>query len=194
MENENLIESIIHRGWYTCPNFIDDEVCQKLIAQLKQSELTAAHIGQGSKRALNQELRNDTICWFNDENLSEFQQLYLSKIHRLMDVINRELFLGLKQFEGHFAHYRPSGFYKKHLDQFKSNQERLVSVITYLNSPLVGGELRLYKKENPDEKEIDISPCAGTLVCFLSNQIYHEVLPTENERYSITGWLRTTIR
>ncbi|MGB2150512.1 MAG: 2OG-Fe(II) oxygenase, partial [Cobetia amphilecti] len=33
-------------------------------------------------------------------------------------------------------------------------------------------------------------PEAGTFVCFLSEQIPHEVLPTHQARASVTGWFR----
>ena len=66
-------------------------------------------------------------------------------------------------------------------------------MITYLNTPESGGELRIFRRDNPEEIAADIIPKAGSLVCFLSNQIYHEVLPTTGERLSIAGWLRTTI-
>lgn len=192
MDQELLISSLIERGWYSCDMFLDQTLCQSLIAELHALPLRAARIGKGNSEKILADIRNDSIYWLN-EHQSVTQSLYLKKMDELMTVLNRELYLGLKQFEGHFARYEKSGFYKKHIDQFAGNNERLVSAITYLNTPVVGGELRIYKRDNPDEVEIDIAPKEGRLVCFLSNQIYHEVRPTENERYSIAGWLRTTI-
>jgi SM-20-related protein len=149
-------------------------------------------VGKASNEKHIPTIRNDSIFWLSP-GVSPYQTIYLQKMDELIGIFNRELYLGLRQFEGHFARYDSSGFYKKHLDQFACNSERLISVITYLNTPLSGGELRIYSRENPEEVEKDIKPKAGTLVCFLSNQIYHEVLKTEGVRYSIAGWLRTTI-
>jgi SM-20-related protein len=47
-----------------------------------------------------------------------------------------------------------------------------------------GGALRLYLPDGPH----DVSPCAPTLVAFLSERFEHEVLPARRERLSLTGW------
>lgn len=193
MDQKKLISSLIERGWYSCDAFLDPFLCEKLLNDLHSSPLKKAKIGNGSSEHLNSGIRNDSIYWLDENNDSPAQKEYLEEINALMMLLNRELYLGLKQFEGHFAKYDPNGFYAKHIDQFKGNNERLISVITYLNTPKSGGELRIYKKDNPEEIEADIIPKTGSLVCFLSNQIYHEVRPTNSERYSVTGWLRTTI-
>ncbi|MBC7540017.1 MAG: 2OG-Fe(II) oxygenase [Bacteriovorax sp.] len=193
MDQENLIFSLIERGWYSCESFLDPTLCQSLITELNSFPLRASKIGKGSNEQIIPSVRNDSIYWLSETHNSRVQNEYLDQINKLIRILNRELYLGLKQFEGHFARYDQDGFYKKHLDQFKGNNERLVSVITYLNTPLQGGELKIYSRDNQDVVEVEIAPRAGTLVCFLSNQIYHEVLPTKSERLSIAGWLRTTI-
>jgi SM-20-related protein len=193
MDQENLISSLVASGWYHCHAFIDPLLCQKLVLELNSRALRSAKIGKGSNEQNNVEIRNDSLFWFSETSPCLAQNEYLEKMNKLMGIINQELYLGLRQFEGHFTRYDQGGFYKKHLDQFKGNNERLISVIAYLNTPPEGGQLRIYSRDNPDIVEIDITPKAGSLVCFLSNQIYHEVLPTTSERLSIAGWLRTTI-
>jgi SM-20-related protein len=193
MDQENLISALVDSGWYHCQAFIDPLLCQKLVSELNSRALRMAKIGKGSNEQNNIEIRNDSLFWFSETSPCLAQNEYLEEMNKLMGIINQELYLGLKQFEGHFARYDQGGFYKKHLDQFKGNNERLISVIAYLNTPPEGGQLRIYSRNNPEIIEIDISPKAGSLVCFLSNQIYHEVLPTTSERLSIAGWLRTTI-
>ncbi len=192
MDKELLIPSLIERGWYSCDHFIDDSLCRDLINEMHSLPLRPAKIGKGQAEQRASEIRNDSIFWLTEQQ-GIASDRYLKKANDLIDILNRELYLGLKQFEGHFARYDQNGFYKKHLDQFVGNSERLVSLITYLNTPASGGKLRIYKKENPEEIELDLAPIAGRMVCFLSNQIYHEVMPTNSERYSVTGWLRTTI-
>jgi SM-20-related protein len=194
MFEENLILSLIERGWYSDESFLDHDLCQKLLTELQMCPLRESKIGKGSREQIVPTIRNDSIFWLSETHNSPAQTEYLLKMDALMDLINRELFLGLKQFEGHFARYEKGGFYRRHLDQFAGNNERLISIITYLNGPIEGGELRIYSRDNPNQIEIDLSPKPGSLVCFLSNQIYHEVLPTSSERLSIAGWLRTTIR
>lgn len=192
MDQQNLITSLIDRGWYVCENYLNTELCEGLLKDLHSSKLSPARVGKGHNKQRQEDIRNDSICWLY-ENQSVFQDQYLKKINQLMNLLNSELFLGLKQFEGHFALYQKKGFYKKHLDQFEKNSERQVSVVSYLNTPVDGGELRIFNRDNHHEIDVQVTPKAGTCVCFLSDQIYHEVLPTLNERYSIAGWLRTNI-
>jgi len=48
-----------------------------------------------------------------------------------------------------------------------------------------GGELVIYK----DEQEIIIEPLGKRLLLIKSDTIEHEVLTTNIQRYSLTGWL-----
>ncbi len=192
MDQELLISSLIERGWFGHDLFLDPTHCETLVNEIQSLPLKAAKVGKGNSEKIISDIRNDSIFWLN-EHQSSAQDLYLQKMNDLMNLINRELYLGLKQFEGHFARYDKNGYYKKHLDQFAGNTERMFTAVTYLNTPLSGGELRIYKRDNSEEIELDFAPKAGSLVCFLSKQIYHEVLPTNSERYSIAGWFRTNI-
>jgi SM-20-related protein len=105
-----------------------------------------------------------------------------------MRFINRSLFLSLKDVELHTTVYPAGAYYKRHLDQFKAGDHRKLSVICYLNkdwTDALGGQLRLYIKGGI----IDVLPLAGRLVCFRSDNIEHEVLPSRKERLSVTGWM-----
>ena len=106
----------------------------------------------------------------------------------LIAYMNKTLYLSLKDFEVHMTVYPAGSFYKRHLDQFKKDDHRKLSVICYLNSDWKeehGGQLRMYF----ENKTQDFLPLAGRLVCFRSDQIEHEVLPSTRERLSITGWI-----
>src|SRR5690606_33675317 len=98
----------------------------------------------------------------------------------------------LFSFESHFAHYGTGDFYKKHLDAFKGETNRVLSLVYYLNPgwlPEDGGELKLYLSED-EGRTINVTPAFGTLVVFLSEDFPHEVLPAKRDRYSIAGWFR----
>jgi len=63
--------------------------------------------------------------------------------------------------------------------------------VLYLNegwTRAAGGELRLYDAAGGYR---DVEPMAGRLVCFLTPGREHEVLPTQLDRLSISGWFRT---
>ncbi|MNU05986.1 hypothetical protein D3C72_2509970 [compost metagenome] len=52
-----------------------------------------------------------------------------------------------------------------------------------------GGQIRLYLDADCREF-VDVEPEAGTLVLFLSDRFWHEVLPARQQRLSVTGWYR----
>jgi SM-20-related protein len=66
-----------------------------------------------------------------------------------------------------------------------------LTFILYLNENWTaadGGLLRFW----PDERTaaLEIEPAGGTLVTFLSDRFWHEVLPAQRQRLSLTGWFR----
>lgn len=192
MDKESFIVSLIERGWFMTDAFLDHTHCQNLVNDLKGLPLREAKIGRGSAEHRHTQIRNDSIYWLSPGS-SDAQDLFLSQMDELMLFLNRELYLGLKQFEGHYARYDKGQFYKKHSDRFIGSTERLVTTVNYLNTPASGGELRIYNKDNNELIDADVKPVEGRLVCFLTSQIYHEVLPAEKTRYSIAGWFRTNI-
>ena len=82
---------------------------------------------------------------------------------------------------------------RQDLCAFKGQANRVLSVVLYLN-PVWGcgdgGEMVLYSDTDPSAVLCKISPHAGTLVVFLSEDFPHEVLPALRDRYSIAGWFR----
>ena len=104
--------------------------------------------------------------------------------------LNRELFLGLDEYESHFAFYAPGASYMQHRDRFRDDDSRTVSVIVYLNAdwlPEHGGALRLHPEGLSTR---DISPVGSRIAVFLSADMLHEVLPATRDRLSLTGWFR----
>ena len=168
---------------------------EDMVASLQQRawELTMggynnAGVGRNQQQMVNTAIRGDEICWLEGESAGE--QLWLAWMQELQTLLNRHLLLGLFSFESHFAHYPPGTFYKKHVDAFKGQANRVLSVVAYLNDewePDAGGELVLYPEGSPTLK---VAPTRGTLVVFLSEDIPHEVLTSQRDRFSIAGWFR----
>src|SRR5690606_676284 len=112
--------------------------------------------------------------------------------------VNRHLFTGLRSFEAHYAIYPAGTRYARHLDQFQGDRNRSISCVFYLNERWTdedGGQLRLYLPSSgggaENECVVQLLPVAGTLVCFRSDRVPHEVLPSLRERRSVAGWFRT---
>lgn len=147
-----------------------------------------AGIGKSLDKQINEAIRGDYIHWVDRTSAQSALQSYLTKLNELILFVNQNLFLSLKDYEVHMTIYPPGAYYKRHLDQFKKDDHRKLSVICYLNENWredEGGQLRIYSPE----KDIDFLPVAGRLVCFRSDQLEHEVLPATRPRLSLTGWI-----
>lgn len=150
-----------------------------------------AAIGRGPTRQFTPAIRGDEILWLDPAALTPPQSEYWQIIAAIRARLNREFFLGLNDFEAHFARYPASSHYARHRDTFRDDDKRCVSCTLYLNPdwPAAnGGCLRLYP---PAARPVDVSPQAGTLVMFLARDLEHEVLPTRGVRHSLTGWLKS---
>lgn len=191
---ENILNDLEQKGWSIQENFFPDALIKNLKNTLfnfrQQGKLKQAGIGRDNNFHIEQSVRSDEINWFDEEQITSAQQEYLKITQELQESINQKFYLGLFEFEVHFALYSPNAFYKRHLDQHKNQDSRVLTVITYLNEnwdKKDGGELQLYLKNG---QTVSVPPNAGTLVCFMSAEFEHEVLPAKRERASLTGWFR----
>lgn len=187
-----LADGIAETGYAVVDNFLNPEEVQNIqeLDGFKNGllQFKKAGIGKSQEKQINEAIRGDYIQWIKPESAEPPLQVYLSKLEELISFVNQNLYLSLKDFEVHQTIYPIGTFYKRHLDQFKKEDHRKLSVICYLNSDWKesdGGQLRIYL-ENETK---DVFPLAGRLVCFRSDLLEHEVLPATRERLSITGWL-----
>jgi len=186
-------DDLAEHGWSLQPAFLPAELGAALAVECRAraaaGELSAAAVGRGAGQAVREGIRGDHIQWL-EPGQSSASDRYLALMDALRLVLNRQLYLGLEDFEGHFALYPPGAFYQKHLDRFRDDDRRTVSAVLYLNDdwrPEHAGELRLYLADGSTR---DVPPHAGSLVLFLSGDFPHEVLPANRERLSLTGWFR----
>jgi len=192
-DTEQLITAIASDGYAVIEDFLPAAIIGDLVneALALQSAGSLRKALTGRDQFSNAvQLRDDLIHWL-DTPTSTAQQAYLQAMQSLRESLNQALYLGLFEFETHFAIYPAGGGYSKHLDQIRGSEARQVSSILYLNQHWPtddGGELRLYLDESSHR---DIVPTGGKLVIFLSKRFWHEVLPAKRQRISLTGWFRT---
>jgi len=193
-----LLDDIEVQGWGIIPQFIPAQVVQQLKQNLlhrqTNGEFHHAAVGKDKQTQVRADIRGDETLWWQENDLTNNQKTYYQYIDILRNALNSAFFLGLDEFECHYACYPIGAFYQKHLDSFRKNNTRLISCILYLNDDwreAYGGQLRTYNTEG--EGFTDTSPIGGTLVCMRSDTVWHEVLPASHARYSITGWLRKEI-
>ncbi|KPU58022.1 2OG-Fe(II) oxygenase superfamily protein [Pseudomonas fluorescens] len=188
-----IVDDLAEHGWSQQNIFLPQDLTRALAAECRkraaEGELAPAAVGRGPSSEIREGIRGDHIQWI-DPGQAEVCDSYLSLMDSLREAINRGLFLGLEDFESHFALYPPGAFYLKHVDRFRDNDRRMVSAVVYLNDgwlPEHGGQLRMYLD---NDRVYDVEPVGGCLVVFLSGEVPHEVLPATRDRLSLTGWFR----
>lgn len=192
---EQLCDGLEQRGFVHLNGLFSDELLSALhgeIALLDENyALQRAGIGRGSDHLLEKTIRTDKIHWLMGDTLAQCQ--FQKKLEELRIAINRRLMLGLFASESMYAVYREGDFYKKHLDSFKGEKNRILSMVLYLNpiwEAQWGGLLDVYADEQALMPFAHVAPHFGDMVLFLSEDIPHEVTPTTVNRYSIATWFR----
>ena len=184
-----LIDALTTQGYYVW----DDFLTESQVAQLRDSipeDWKKARIGRNDEVVRESAIRSDKIQWLTPA-MGQPVESFLTKMEQIRLEANRHFFLGLFEYEAHFAKYEKGDFYQKHLDCFKGNENRRLTTVFYMNeswSEEDAGELVVYDLN--DNKIATIPPKAGRLFVFFSEQFPHEVLPTNSERFSIAGWFR----
>ena len=183
---EQIAQPFYQQGYVILEQAIPADLCWALYQGVQHQQLTAAGVGRQGQHQLNQQVRRDHTAWLSQNN--PVQQQYLQQMAQLQQDMNRRCFLGLIDFEAHYARYQQGDFYQKHLDAFVGRSNRVLSTVCYLNTLEQGGELLIYNEQ--DQLISRVQPNAGTLVIFESCRFPHEVLPATTTRYSIAGWFR----
>ncbi|WED42534.1 2OG-Fe(II) oxygenase [Legionella cardiaca] len=192
-ENQ-LIEDIYQQGFHIIDNFLPSHHCQSLRSTAEtlrsQGQFRSAKIGRNQHATHNSSVRTDQICWVDKQNNAAINA-YMMRITEIKTLLNQSLFLGLVDFETHFAIYEPGAFYKKHIDQFATTKDRRISCVYYLNETWdesFAGQLTLFDRN--DNYLSSINPLGNRFICF-SSDLPHEVCQTQKTRYSLTGWIKT---
>lgn len=189
-----IADALVDKGYILLSDIIPDNVSLALIEkmQAKQNiEFKSAAIGRGSDQQVNTQIRSDKISWLDKQDVIDNQ--YLSIMEQLKNGLNRRLFMGLFDYESHYAVYQPGAYYQKHLDALKGSQNRILTTVFFLNPNWQaenGGQLVIYDED--DSVITTVQPELGTLAIFLSERFPHEVLPTLVPRNSIAGWFRVS--
>ncbi len=195
---DKIADALAGPGYLVLDGLLPERLVAGLCQALEQDladELRPAGIGRGDDYQLNRQVRRDKIRWLDeiaDEQRHPAVTEFLCWMDKLRSGLNQRLFLGLFEYECHFAVYERGDFYQKHLDAFKGNPGRKLSTVFYLNTdwlPEDAGELVLY--DGAGELELErVAPKGGRLAIFLSEDFPHEVLPAAKHRASIAGWFR----
>ena len=133
--------------------------------------------------------RSDRIYWLDRSHNDPHENAFFDLMDGFVSHLNSTCYTGITGYEFHYTLYEKGSFYKKHLDQFRTNTSRQYSMIMYLNADWQladGGELCIHHADSLQ----NILPIDGKSVFFKSSELEHEVLVTNKSRMSITGWLK----
>jgi len=191
---ETLITSFLENRVGLNDSFLNEELSgslkENLLLLLLDKQLNVAGIGRNSNFSTNKSIRSDIIYWLDRKHNDIHENSFFDLIDEFIKYLNLTCYTGITGYEFHYAYYDKGSSYKRHLDQFKDNQNRAYSMIMYLNNdwiPSDGGQLCIYHHDNSQI----ISPINGKCVFFKSSELEHEVLLSNKPRMSITGWLKT---
>lgn len=189
-----IAEAIGERGYALVDGALPPAMVDALFvhqSRLDEAEFSPAGVGRERAHRRNRFVRGDEIAWIEPEQ--PVGRDFMAWMEQLRLGVNRCLFLGLFDYEAHFARYPAGAFYRRHRDAFgDGSTNRVLSTVLYLNpnwSAGDGGELLLFDGEDTEPLET-VQPLYGRLLVFLSERFPHEVLPTRRTRYSIAGWFR----
>lgn len=190
---DQIADALVEQGYILLDHSQPTELVQQLQQRLitfNNDQLIQGGIGRDTLHQKNLQIRADKIHWLETNNTVD--QQYLLWMDELRTALNRRLFLGLFDYEAHYAHYPIGAFYQRHYDAFKGRSNRVLTTVFYLNDqwqPADGGELVMYQGD-AEQPLLRALPTWGRLLIFLSTQFPHEVLPAHRDRYSIAGWFR----
>lgn len=191
---EHLVDSFIENQVGLAEHFLSESLALhlkgNLLALYAAQRLVTAGVGNHQLLVQDRLLRSDKIFWLDPEKGNAHEGAFFELMDRFVRYLNSTCYTGITGYEFHYALYETGSFYKRHLDQFKSDKRRAFSMIMYLNAEWQagdGGELCIF---HADHLQL-IAPLSGQCVFFKSSDLEHEVLLTHQPRLSITGWLKT---
>ena len=190
---EEMVDSFITHKIGVSDLFLTSQLAhmlQKHIGRLHEDgQMEPAGIGNGAATGINGVIRSDKIHWLDKKNNNYEELDFLDYVENFISYLNRTCYTGINAYEFHYALYEKGTFYKRHKDQFRSDNNRKYSLISYLNDDWTdadGGQLWIHQ----DGEVQKILPNNRKAVFFESNELEHEVTTALRSRMSITGWLK----
>jgi len=191
----HIAEQLEQTGYIVLDHPLPDGLLTRLSARCHDADsarFQTAHIGRGTEKKQILSLRGDVISWLDETE--DADSAFLSAMEKLRIALNERLYLGLFDYECHYAIYSTGAGYAKHLDVLNGKKNRILSTVLYLNEDWQsdhGGELDVYD-ETGATLIATVEPRFGTMIIFLSETFPHEVRISNTTRRSIAGWFRVS--
>ncbi len=195
MDIAKIASELEHNGYIVLAKPLVDKLLADLFTRCHDDDPTrfhAAQVGRGVAKRQVDSIRGDVIDWLDAGNTTD--QAYLVCMEELRLGLNAALFLGLFDYESHYAIYSNGDGYAKHSDVLQGAKNRILTTVLYLNEDwhaCDGGELVVFETTGKTVVAT-VNPTFGTMIIFLSESFPHEVLTSHATRRSIAGWFRVS--
>jgi len=194
MDIAEISKQLEDTGYIVLAKPLADDLLEKLFARCQDdpARFHAAQVGRGAAKQKIGSIRGDVIDWLDAGNSTD--QIYLACMEALRLGLNTALFLGLFDYECHYAIYEKGADYAKHSDVLQGKKNRILTTVLYLNEDwhaCDGGELVVFEPTG-NSVIATVNPTFGTMIIFLSESFPHEVLMSHSTRRSISGWFRVS--
>lgn len=189
-----LVEDIRVQGYSIQDDLLSHDLISRLqreVESLESSQMKEAGVGRKQDYQKVQNARRDYICWIEESHQAGAE--FLDAMDNIKQVLNRQLMMGLFDYESHYARYQAGGFYEKHLDAFQGKSNRILSSVLYLNDNWTkkdAGDFVLFDEQDNESEIGRFLPIKGRIVFFLSENFPHQVIASNRQRHSIAGWFR----
>ena len=184
----SYFDKLAEYDYVVIDNFLSNDDLKHLLNYFSKAEFKKAAIGSSGNEKIIGEIRGDYTHWLDNREDVSLQFLF-KQLDEVKTLLNKYCYLSLSSYEFHLALYPIGSFYKKHLDQFSNRNNRMISLILYLNENWLtgdGGELKIYPSHPSPSL---IAPLLNRCVMFRSDTLLHEVLEANKPRKSLTGWM-----
>jgi SM-20-related protein len=195
MDIAKIAQELEHTGYIVLAKPLVDKLLADLFVRCHDDDparFHAAEVGRGVAKKRIGAIRSDVINWLDAGNSTD--QAFLVCMEELRLGLNAALYLGLFDYECHYAIYGEGDGYAKHSDVLQGKKNRVLTTVLYLNEDWQasdGGELVVFEATGKSVIAT-VNPTFGTMIIFLSESFPHEVLLSHNTRRSIAGWFRVS--
>lgn len=195
MDIDHIATRLEETGYLVLQDAFPPELLAALAARCYETDnarFQRAFIGRGADKQHISSIRGDHICWLEEDAPGDRD--FLTQMESLRSGLNQRLFLGLFDYECHYAIYGAGMGYAKHLDVLQGKKNRILSTVLYLNPDWKegdGGELDVYDASGATVIAT-VQPRCGTMIIFLSETYPHAVRLSNTTRRSIAGWFRVS--
>jgi SM-20-related protein len=195
MDIAKIAQQLEHTGYIVLAKPLVDKLLADLFTRCHDDDPTrfhAAQVGRGAAMKQIGSIRSDVINWLDAANSTD--RAYLACMEELRMGLNAALYLGLFDYECHYAIYGEGDGYAKHSDVLQGRKNRILTTVLYLNEDwhaCDGGELVVFEATG-NSVIATVNPTFGTMIIFLSESFPHEVLMSHSTRRSIAGWFRVS--